>query len=327
MDDNQVSCCPGLWGIMGFVSATTRRIEMLALVQAHPGISATQLAERLGTTERTVRRDIAQLREIGYRVDGAAGRTGGYRLGPGHAMPPLLLDADEVVAVGIGLRTAGGVDGLEAAAVTAMAKLGQVVPARWQRRLDALADVQAAPALSVRSADREVLVPVALACRAGEAVRIRHRDKPVDVQPHRLVTVRRRWYLVACPRGGTEWRVYALDRVEHVLPLGTRFAVPEPPSDAVQVVTDSLAHGPWRHRVRVRVYTSADVLRDMVDPSVATVVDGGFECELRFGTDDLDWAARWLTYLNVDMDVVEPAELTQRLRSLGRWLVDRYPSG
>lgn len=126
---------------MGTVSTTTRRIEMLALVQAHPGISATQLAERLGTTERTVRRDMAQLREIGYRIDGAAGRTGGYRLGAGHSMPPLLLDADEVAAVVLGLRSVSGVDGLEAAAVTAMGKLGQVVPARWQRRLDALADI------------------------------------------------------------------------------------------------------------------------------------------------------------------------------------------
>jgi predicted DNA-binding transcriptional regulator YafY len=304
------------------VSTTNRRLETLSLLQAHPGISATQLAARLGVTERTARRDVAQLREIGYRIDGEAGRTGGYRLSSGTAMPPLLLDADEVAAVALGLRTAVTVEGLETAAITALAKLTQVVPARWRTRLSALGDVEALP--SQRRAGRDVLIPVALACRAGEAVRIRHRDRPVDVQPHRLVTVRRRWYLVACPRGSAEWMVYALDRVSRVQPLGTRFEVPEPPPDAAAFVADSLAHGPWRHRVRVRVHTSADLVREHVDPTVATVAGDDDECELRFGTDDLDWAARWLAYLNLDLDVLEPAELTDRLRALGRWLAERY---
>jgi predicted DNA-binding transcriptional regulator YafY len=175
-----------------------------------------------------------------------------------------------------------------------------------------------------------VLVPAALACRAGEAIRIRHRRhdaadaRPIDVQPHRLVTLRRRWYLVACPRGATRWAVYALDRVGHVQPLGTSFPVPEPPSDATAFVAGTLAHGPRRHRVRVLVHTSGDLVRELVDPSVATVVDDGDGCELHFGTDDLDWAARWLAYLNLDLDVLEPAALTDRLRTLGRWLLDRY---
>ncbi len=312
------------------MSTTSRRLEALALLQAHPGISASRLAERLGVTERTARRDVAALRDLGYRIDAEAGRDGGYRLAAGRAMPPLLLDADEVAAVALGLRTAVTVDGLETAAVTALAKLTQVVPARWQTRLTAFADVQSPSASGRRRTGREVLVPAALACRAGEAVRIRHRRtdaadaRPVDVQPHRLVTLRRRWYLVACPRGAATWRVYALDRVDHVQPLGVRHPAPDPPSDAVAFVSDTLAHGPWRHRVRVQVHTSADLVRDLVDPSVATVVETGDECELHFGTDDLDWAARWLAYFDLDMDVVEPPELTDRLRVLGRWLVDRF---
>ncbi|MDO3701431.1 WYL domain-containing protein [Micromonospora sp. C28SCA-DRY-2] len=312
------------------MSTTNRRLETLALLQAYPGISATQLATRLGVTERTARRDVAHLRELGYRIDAEAGRTGGYRIASGRTMPPLLLDADEVTAVALGLRAAVAVDGFDAAATTALAKLVQVVPARWRTRLNALADVQAPPARSRRRAGRGVLVPAALACRAGEALRIRHRRHdtapatPVEVQPHRLVTLNRHWYLVACPRGTERWRVYALDRIDHVQPLGTRFPVPEPPADAAAFVADTLAHGPWRHRVRVRVHTSADLVRELVDPSVATVVDDGDGCELHFGTDDLDWAARWLTYLNLDLDVVEPAALTDRLRALGRWLLDRY---
>lgn len=312
------------------MSTTNRRLETLALLQSRPGISATQLAARLGVTERTARRDVAHLRELGYQIDAEAGRTGGYRIASGRTMPPLLLDADEVTAVALGLRAAVAVEGFDAAATTALAKLTQVVPARWRTRLSALADVQAPPGRSRRRAGRDVLVPAALACRSGEAVRIRHRRHdtapatPVEVQPHRLVTLGRHWHLVACPRDAERWRVYALDRIDHVQPLGTRFPVPEPPSDAAAFVADTLAHGPWRHRVRVRVHTSADLVRDLVDPSVATVVDNGDGCELHFGTDDLDWAARWLIYLNLDLDVVEPATLTDRLRTLGRWLLDRY---
>lgn len=309
---------------------TNRRLETLSLLQAHPGISATRLAARLDVTERTARRDVAQLRELGYRIDAEAGRAGGYRLASGRTMPPLLLDADEVAAVALGLRTAVAVEGLETAAVTALAKLTQVVPSRWRTRLAALADIEARQGQSRRRAGRDVLIPAALACRADEAIRIRHRRhdtadaRPIEVQPHRLVTLRRRWYLVACPRRATEWAVYALDRIDHVQPLGTRFPAPEPPSDAAAFVSDALALGPWRHRVRVRVYTSADLVRELVDPSVATVVDDGDECELHFGTDDLDWAARWLAYLNLDIDVIEPALLTDQLRGLGRWLLDRY---
>jgi predicted DNA-binding transcriptional regulator YafY len=311
------------------MGTTNRRLEMLALLQAQPGISAPRLAARLGVTERTARRDIAQLRELGYRVDAEAGRDGGYRLASGRTMPPLLLDADEVAAVALGLRTAVAVEGLETAAITALAKLTQVVPSRWQTRLTALADVQAFAGQSHRRAGRDVLIPAALACRAEEAIRIRHhRDdtadaRSIDVQPHRLVTLRRHWYLIACPRGGTAWITYRLDRIEHVQPLGTRFPAPEPPPDAAAFVADTLAHR-WRHHVRVQVHTSADLVRELVDSSVATVLEDGDECELRFGTNDLDWAARWLSYLNLDLDVIEPTALTDQLHTLGRWLADRY---
>ncbi|WP_370932349.1 helix-turn-helix transcriptional regulator [Amycolatopsis sp. cg13] len=308
------------------MTTTSRRLETLALLQARPGISATDLAARLGVTERTTRRDIAQLRELGYRIDGEPGRVGGYRLAHGTAMPPLLLDADEVAAVSLGLQTAVAVDGLETATVTALAKLTQVVPTRWQTRLAALADVESLPGKPFRRAARDILVPLALACRAGEAIRIRHRAldapsaKPVDVQPYRLITVRRQWYLVACPRGASEWKTFAVDRIEVVQPLGIQMPAPEPPSTVADLITDA----GWRHRVRVQVHTSADLLRELVDPSVATVVEDGDECELRFGTDDLDWAARWLAYLDVDFDVLEPSALTDRLHAFGSWLAARY---
>lgn len=301
------------------MSTANRRLETLTLLQAHPGISATGLADRLGVTERTARRDIARLRELGYRIDGEPGRTGGYRLTHGRTMPPLLLDADEVAAIALGLRTAVDVDGLETAAVTALAKLTQLVPSRWQARLTALAAIQTQPGSRTRRADRDTLVALALACRAGEAIRILQ----VDVQPHRLVTMRQRWYLVACPRGESAWHVYAVDRIPHAQPLGTHFPTPGPPADAAALVAEFLAHGPWRHTVRVRVHTSADLVRELVDPAVATVLDNGEDCELRFSTDDLDWAARWLAYLNLDLDVIEPDALNDHLRAFGAWLLSR----
>ncbi len=304
---------------------------MLALLQAHPGIAAPALAARLGVTERTARRDVARLRELGYRIDAEAGRTGGYRLAAGGTMPPLLLDADEVAAVALGLRTAVAVEGLDAAAVTALAKLAQLVPAQWRSRLDALAEVQAPRGPASRVAELDVLVALALACRWGEAVRIRHRARgsvsarAVDLQPLRVLVLRRRWYLVGCPRGSSRWHTYALDRIERVQPLATRFPTPEPPADAAVFVSDALAQGPWRHRVRVRVHTSADAVRDVVDASVATVVPVDDDtCELHFGADDLHWAARWLVYLDFDIDVLEPPELLQRMRALGQWITERY---
>jgi predicted DNA-binding transcriptional regulator YafY len=144
------------------------------------------------------------------------------------------------------------------------------------------------------------------------------------VHPHRLVVLRHRWYLVACPRNSTAWKVYAVGRIEQVQPLGIRLAAPGPPADAAQFVADTLARGPWKHQVHIRVHTSADLVRELVDPSVAVVVSTQDECELHFATDDLDWAARWLVYLNLDLDVVAPPALNDRLGALGEWLHTRY---
>lgn len=312
-------------------SPTGRRLEALALLQAYPGISANRLAARLAVTERTARRDVAHLRELGYRIDADPGRFGGYTLASGSSMPPLLLDADEALAVALGLRATVGVGGLGPAAVTALAKLTETVPTRLRARLEALAGAEAPSGESQLAADAGALVALALACRAGEAVRFRHgragtgRGRARDAQPHRLVSLRGRWYLVAGERGSDRWRTYALARISQVQPLGTRFRMPAPPQDASAFVTEALAVGPRRHRVRVRLFTSGDLARRLIDPTVGGVEDDGEDCILTMGTDDLDWAARWLVYRNLDFDVLDPPELTHRLRALGRWLVDRYP--
>jgi predicted DNA-binding transcriptional regulator YafY len=308
-------------------SPTGRRLETLALLQAQPGITADRLAARLGVTERTARRDVAHLRDLGYRIDAEPGRYGGYTLASGATMPPLLLDAEEALAVALGLRSAVGVEGLEPAAVTALAKLTETVPSRLRARFDAVAGTETVTRDDARATDAGTLVTIALACRAGEALRFRHRDRPRDAQPHRLVRAAARWYLVAAERGSDRWLTYAVDRIRDARPLGIRLDVPPPPEDAAAFVTEALAHGGWRHHVRVRFHTSAELVRQLVDPTVGTVTaDGDDCCLLTMGTDDLDWAARWLVYRNLDFDVLEPAELTRRIHGLGRWLAARYPS-
>ena len=117
--------------------------------------------------------------------------------------------------------------------------------------------------------------------------------------------------------------VRTVDRISDVSALGAPLRTPEPPADAAAFVTERLAHG-RRHRVRVRLHVSGDLGRELIDPSVGSITDDGDSCVLAFGTDNLDWAARWLVYRNVDFDVLEPAELTERLRSLAELLAERY---
>lgn len=308
---------------------TGRRLEALAILQANPGISAARLAERLGVTERTARRDVLHLRDLGYRIDAAPGRYGGYTLAAGTSMPPLVLDADEALAVAVGLRSTAGVGGLGAAAATALAKLTASVPSRLRARLDAMGRTEAVAYEESRPVDPGVLVALALACRSGEAVHFRHRragqveSRARDAQPYRVVTVRGRWYLVACERDDDHWRTYALDRIADVRPLGVPLEAPDPPPDAAAFVTERLAHGRL-YQVRVRLRIAGDAARAMIAPSVGSIEDDGDDCILTLGTDDLDGAARWLVFRNVDFDVLAPAELSDRLQGLGAWLAERY---
>jgi predicted DNA-binding transcriptional regulator YafY len=313
---------------------TGRRLQTLAILQSNPGISAGRLADRLSVTERTARRDVEHLRELGYRIDAEPGRFGGYTLSSGAATPPLVLDADEALAVALGLHAsagtgATGVGGMAPAAVTALAKLTETIPSRLRGRFEAVAAAEALDGDEKMSADAGVLVTLALACRSGEAVRFRHRrrtderGRARDVQPQSLVRASGRWYLVGNERGTDRWLTYALDRITDARPLGTRFPTPAAPSDAAAFVADTLAHG-WRHNIRVRLYMPGEEARKIVRPVVGSITDDGDDCILSLGADDLDWAARWLIYQNFDFDVLEPAALRDRLHALGTWVAQRY---
>ncbi len=233
---------------------TARTLQLLSLLQMHRVWSGGELSERLGITTRTLRRDIDRLRTLGYRVDATAGAGGGYRLGPSSQIPPMLLDDDDAVAIAIGLRMAAGatIDGIDEAAVSAMAKFEQVLPDRLRRRVAALH--QSIETIQwqhpdVSLIDGDELVVIAQACRDREEIRFDYRNKDGDptsrlVEPHQLVAVGRRWYLVAWDLRRTDWRTFRVDRLTRATLAGGRFeSRPLPAESAGAYVTASLAAG------------------------------------------------------------------------------------
>ena len=312
------------------MTPTERRLEILAVLQAWPGITAMQLAERLSVSERTARRDVEHLRRIGYRIDGEAGRYGGYVLSRGTKLPPLLLDADEAAAVALGLASDLGVSGLELAAGTALAKVIETAPARARSTLVALGSAVPRGRTGRHPSSHRVLLTLAHACRQGEAVQPRQRpadggpERRITVQPHRLVKESDRWYLVGWAKGRSDWGLYAVERISRANPLGNRLPAPQAPEDPGSFARTFLSSRPRRHHVDVRLHTSVELARELVNPTAGTIADEGGTCVLSLETDDLDWAARYLVYLNVDFEILAPAELTTALHDLGCWLAQRH---
>lgn len=205
---------------------TTRALSLLNLLQTHRHWPGSELADRLGVTERTVRRDVERLRDLGYRIESTPGAAGGYRLEAGSAVPPLLLTDEEAVAMAIGLRVAASqrlVSGPETT-ITALAKLEQVLPAPLRRRVNALAEtVQPAGINAGAAVSSDVLGELALACRDHERVRFTYTSATGEVtkrrvEPHALAPADRHWYLLCWDVEKDDWRTFRVDRlagVEH----------------------------------------------------------------------------------------------------------------
>lgn len=203
---------------------TTRALSLLNLLQTHRHWPGAELADRLGVTARTVRRDVERLRLLGYRIESTPGASGGYRLEAGSALPPLLLTDEEAVAMAIGLRLAASqrlVSGPDTT-LTALAKLEQVLPAPLRRRVNALAEtVQPAGINSGAAVSTEVLGELALACRDHERVRFTYASASGEVtrrrvEPHTLAPADRHWYLLCWDLDKDDWRTFRIDRLTHV---------------------------------------------------------------------------------------------------------------
>lgn len=306
------------------LSSTTRLLRALSLLHERRFWTGAALAEALGVTERSVRRDIEHLRELGYPVHATSGVGGGYALGAGQDLPPLPLDDDEALAVAFGLRAVAGgwVAGLEQAAVSALSKLEVVLPKRLRKRLTDLSTVSvAAPPVGPR-VDGAVLARLTRACRDEELLRFAYQDRAGDrrlrqAEPHRLIHIPPRWYLLAWDRDREDWRTFRVDRVASVEALHRFRPRPLPAVDLAAWVAGRLGPQAWRYRARVTVFAPAcEVARRMPAPHGQVTPLDEARCELVTGGDDLGWLAVYLGLLGLEMTVHEPPELVAHLAEL-----------
>jgi predicted DNA-binding transcriptional regulator YafY len=269
-----------------------------------------------------------RLRGLGYPVHATPGVGGGYRLGAGAALPPLLLDDDEAVAVAVGLRTAAGgsVTGIQETSVRALAKLEQVLPSRLRHRVNALQTATVEIPAKGPTVAAEVLTAIAGACRDHQRLRFDYRDHDGSaslrtVEPHRLVHDRGRWYLVAWDTDRQDWRTFRADRIRPRTPTGPRFAPREPPDgDVATYLLRGVGSATWRYRARVRVHAPAALVAGRLPPAVQVEAVDEHTCIVAAGSDTPQMLAVYLGLLDVDFEVVEPPELVEQLRTLA----DRY---
>jgi predicted DNA-binding transcriptional regulator YafY len=310
-------------------TTSSRLLELLSLLQARRDWPGAELADRLAVSGRTIRRDVERLRELGYPVESLTGPAGGYRLRAGTAMPPLLLDDEEAIAIAVGLLTAtrSSVTGIEETAVRALVKLEQVLPAHLRRRVAALGSATIAPTFGGPTVAPQHLTLIAAACRDNECVRFAYRrrdgtESRREVEPHTLVNLGRRWYLVAWDRRREDWRTFRLDRLSGPAAAGVRFAPRKlPAKDAAAYVEQSIVEGPHNYEARVTLRVAAGEIANRVPSHVGSVepIDAS-SCEFRTRDYDLSWLALRIAMLGVDFEVHEPPELADHLRALAERL-------
>jgi predicted DNA-binding transcriptional regulator YafY len=307
---------------------TARVLHLIGLLQSRSLWTAEELAERLGVTTRSVRRDVERLRELGYPVKASRGAGGGYQLGPGRALPPLLLDPEEAVAVAVCLRLAAGgsVAGVDEAAVRALAKLDQVLPPRLRAHVTAVQESTVAIERLGAGVDPDTLLTLARACRDREVVGFDYTDRAGTpsqrrAEPYRLVSLGRRWYLLAFDTDKDDWRSFRLDRMSTVSGRAWRFQPREAP-DAAEFVEHSVTQAPYRAVATVHVGMPAEELSERVPPTAGTVrrLDEQTS-ELVTGQDDLRWLAVHLALLEAPVTVVDPPELRGVMAELGQALL------
>jgi predicted DNA-binding transcriptional regulator YafY len=307
------------------LETSVRLLRLLSLLQQRREWPGSELAARLEVTTRTVRNDVDRLRQLGYHVDSAPGPAGGYRLGAGSALPPLLLEDEEVVAVAVGLRAAaaGTVAGIEDASLRALTKLERTLPARLRPGVDALRAATISAAGGGPTVDTGTLTTVAAAVHGHERLRFEYaghdgRSSVRDVEPHTLVYTGRRWYLLAWDTDRRDWRTFRADRVRPVPPTGPRFVPREPPGgDAATHVLRGVSSLAWTYQARIRIHAPVSAVAERSTPTSGQIipVDEG-TCELVTGTDSLHDLAAYLSKFDVPFTVLDPPELRDLLRQL-----------
>jgi predicted DNA-binding transcriptional regulator YafY len=307
---------------------TSRVLQLLGLLQGRRVWTGKELAERLGVTGRCVRRDIERLRDLGYPVQASKGHGGGYQLGAGAALPPLLLDPDEAVAMAVclGLAAGGSVAGVGEAALRALSKLDQVMPARLRSQVAAVHGSTVTLMPNANSpVDADVLMTLARACRDHEHVGSGYIDLHGNsterrLEPYQLVTTGRRWYLLAYDQDRQDWRSLRLDRMSRVHARGTTFAPRDAP-DAATYISRSISSSPYRYIATVRYSAAKETVAEHFSPTSATIeADGSDACVVTAGADDPERLALYLAMVDCDFEILGPPEVIAGAKAQGERL-------
>lgn len=306
--------------------STERLLAILSVLQSGTRPTGPELAEELGVTERTVRRDIDRLRALGYAVDATRGAAGRYMLGTGgSAVPPLILDRAETVALAVCVRAAAGdsVSGIAEAAERALAKLQATLPPAARSQAESLAAATLRLPSAGDAVDHDLLLTVSAACRAGERLRVEYRDAVGNVtdrriEPYRVVSVGRRWYLVAYDLDRTDWRTFRLDRMNGAVSTGHGVDLVDPP-DAAAFVHRAITTAPYRYHAEILVHAPITDVERLVPPGVGMLEAVGEQVtRLSAGADDLDYLVAEVGRFGVDFEVESPPELRDLFDEVGR---------
>lgn len=311
---------------------STRVLELLGLLQSRRHWPGDELARRLGVSPRTLRRDVDGLQELGYPITTTRGTGGGYQLSPGASLPPLVLSEDEAAAVVMGLKevASGTYPTSGDAAISAMAKIVQVLPVRIRRRIDSLRGVATVGVDRQRTNITDVasLTTVALACRDHEALRFTYRARDGQiwertVHPHRTVSVDQRLYLVAWDLDRSDWRTFRIDRIDNPVRSGRKFAPRQlPESDPVEYVHRQIRSMPARYPVRATMQAAAERVKQEVAQYGSVEPIDETTCEVYIPAESLDWAAFCLAAIGAPFVVHGPPEAIDHMRSWGERLTD-----
>ncbi|CAL9561506.1 helix-turn-helix transcriptional regulator [Streptomyces sp. enrichment culture] len=303
------------------IRTSSRLLRLVSLLSARPEWTCRELAERMAVTDRTVRRDIARLRDLGYGVESAPGPWGGYRLSPGARTPPLVLDDEEALAVAVALREAAlsGVLGTGQAALSALLKLRQSLPTRLADQLSALdGTLEHTPRSGEPQRDTLPLLELARACHSARRTTLSYRDhvgraSVRAVDPYRLVHTGLRWYLVARDVTRQQWRTFRADRVVSVRPTTEPADLTDPP-DAAALVSRGIASVVYPVYTTIRLPLPLDRALRKVPPTIGTHrPDGHGATVVEIGGNSTEDLADYLVSLATPLTVLSPDEVRQAL--------------
>jgi predicted DNA-binding transcriptional regulator YafY len=312
------------------LTTSARLLRLLARLQVPGDHTGPSLAAELGVSVRTLRNDVATLRELGYPVGASPGVAGGYRLGSGNRLPPLLLDDEEATAVALGLilGASHGLADTADSSMRAFSKIVALLPSRLRPRLEALAGATLNAPVASPSASTASLAPIAAAIHAREQLRFTYRDASGsgthrEVEPYRLVLRGARWYLLGWDPPRADWRTFRVDRMQVKMPNGRRFRPrPDPEGGFEDFVVRALETATWQRRYRVRLLASADVIRERAPASVKVEPDGEAACVATVGSDNAAMLAKYLAWWDAPFEVLDSPELLAEVRLLAQRYAD-----